>query len=109
MIISGGVNIYPEEIEAVLSTHPAVADVAVFGAPHPDLGEQVVAIVEVRPGAPTPGTAEELTEFCKTRLARFKAPRRIELVDELPRLPTGKLNKAQLRDRYTTGPGGHTA
>lgn len=100
MIISGGVNIYPEEIEGTLSSHRDVADVAVFGAPHPDLGEQVVAVVELRPGTWTPEIAKELTDFCRDRLARFKAPRRIEFVERLPRLPTGKLNKKALQTRY---------
>lgn len=100
MIISGGVNIYPEEIENTLSSHEDVVDVAVFGAPHPDLGEQVVAVVELRPGVATEDISEQLTEFCRQRLARFKTPRRFDFVDRLPRLPTGKLNKRQLQEQH---------
>lgn len=101
MIISGGVNIHPEEIEEVLSGHPSVADSAVFGVPHPDFGEEVVAVVEPAPSVSAgPDLATELAEHCRTHLARFKAPRRFEFVDDLPRLPTGKLNKRSLQDRY---------
>lgn len=103
MIISGGVNIHPEEIEAVLSTHPAVADVAVFGVPHPDFGEEVVAVVELATGISRDAELTgELSEHCRARLARFKSPRRFEFVDELPRLPTGKLNKRSLRSEYAS-------
>lgn len=104
MIISGGVNIYPEEIEAVLAGHPGVADVAVFGVPHPDLGEQVAAVVELASGGPDPADAPgSLTAYCRERLAGFKVPRVYEFVAELPRLPTGKLNKRALRERFGTG------
>ncbi|MDT7726343.1 MAG: hypothetical protein QOI21_2919 [Actinomycetota bacterium] len=95
-IISGGVNIYPTEIENALLAHPAVADAAVFGVPDPEFGEQVKAVVETR----EPVTDTELIEFCRARLARFKAPKSIDFADRLPRLPTGKLNKNILRDRY---------
>jgi fatty-acyl-CoA synthase len=101
MIISGGVNIHPEEIESALASHASVSDAAVFGLPHPDLGEQVVAIIEPKAGLTGSDTlAEELREHCRTLLARFKAPRRIEFVESLPRLPTGKLNKKSLREEY---------
>ncbi len=101
MIISGGVNIHPEEIEAVLSTHPGVADVAVFGLPHADLGEEVVAVVELdSAAAPGPEMSDALTAHCREHLARFKAPRHYEYVDRLPRLPTGKLNKSLLQSEY---------
>ncbi len=101
MIISGGVNIYPREIEDVLVTHPAVADVAVFGIPNEDLGEEVKAVVQlVDPTAASPAMARELLDFCGGQLARFKVPRSLDFEAELPRLPTGKLYKRLLRDKY---------
>lgn len=101
MIISGGVNIYPQECENLLITHPKVADAAVFGVPNEDLGEEVKAVVQLMPGIPPNGdTAKELIEFCGQHLARHKVPRSIDFEDELPRLPTGKLYKRLLRDRY---------
>jgi long-chain acyl-CoA synthetase len=101
MIISGGVNIYPQETENLLITHPKVADAAVFGVPNADLGEEVKAVVQLMPDVPTgPQTAEELIAFCKQHLARQKVPRSIDFEPELPRLPTGKLYKRLLRDRY---------
>ncbi|HKS19781.1 MAG TPA: AMP-binding protein [Bradyrhizobium sp.] len=101
MIISGGVNIYPQECEDLLITHPKVADAAVFGVPHPDLGEEVKAVVQPMPEV-TPGSelAEELIAFCKKSLSYQKVPRSIDFEAELPRLPTGKLYKRLLRDRY---------
>jgi long-chain acyl-CoA synthetase len=104
MIISGGVNIYPQECENLLITHPKVADAAVFGVPNDDLGEEVKAAVQLMPGiAPGPGIAEELKAFCAEHLARQKCPRSIDFETELPRLPTGKLYKRLLRDRYWQG------
>jgi len=104
VIISGGVNIYPAEVEAELSCHPAVADVAVFGIPHDDWGEEVKAVVEPVPGAePGPGLTAELVEFLSGRVARFKLPRTIDYVAELPRDPNGKLYKRRLRDPYWAG------
>ena len=101
MIISGGVNIYPQECENLLITHPKVADAAVFGVPNADLGEEVKAVVQLMPGVPKTGaTAEELIAFCSQHLARQKVPRSVDFEDELPRLPTGKLYKRLLRDRY---------
>lgn len=98
MIISGGANIYPAEIEATLMEHPAVADVAVIGVPDPHWGESVKAIVERRPGASV--TTEELIAFCNERLADYKRPRSIDFVDELPRNPAGKLLKTRIREPY---------
>ena len=102
MIISGGVNIYPAEIESQLILHPKVADVAVFGIPNDDWGEEVKAVVQ-----PVEGTdvslAEELTAFARERLAGYKVPRSFDFVDELPRDPNGKLYKRKLRDPYWAG------
>jgi long-chain acyl-CoA synthetase len=101
MIISGGVNIYPQECENLLITHPKVADAAVFGVPNIDLGEEVKAVVQPMPGVATgPELEAELIQFCQDNLAKQKCPRSIDFEDELPRLPTGKLYKRQLRDRY---------
>lgn len=101
MIISGGVNIYPQECETLLITHSKVADAAVFGVPNEDLGEEVKAVVQLMPGiAPGPETVEELMVFCSAHLARQKRPRSIDFMAELPRAPTGKLYKRILRDRY---------
>ncbi|HEY3680345.1 MAG TPA: AMP-binding protein [Bradyrhizobium sp.] len=101
MIISGGVNIYPQECENLLITHPKIADAAVFGVPNADLGEEVKAVVQPMPGiSPGPDLAEELMAFCSQGLARQKVPRSIDFEAELPRLPTGKLYKRLLRDRY---------
>jgi long-chain acyl-CoA synthetase len=99
MIISGGVNIYPREIEDVLITHPAVADVAVVGRPDDDMGERVVAYVQAAdPGPADARLPDELISWCRERLTHFKCPREIRFVDELPRLPTGKLLKRLLPD-----------
>jgi long-chain acyl-CoA synthetase len=101
MIISGGVNIYPQECENLLITHPKIADAAVFGVPNADLGEEVKAVVQPMPGvSPSEELAAELIAFCNQSLARQKVPRSIDFEAELPRLPTGKLYKRLLRDRY---------
>ena len=105
MIISGGVNIYPAEIESVLITHPRVADVAVFGIPNPEWGEEVKAVVELLPGQRTSDEAAraDLLEFLQGRVARYKLPRSIDFLDALPRDPNGKLYKRRLRDPYWVG------
>ncbi len=101
MIISGGVNIYPQETENLLITHPKVADAAVFGVPNIDLGEEVKALIQPMPDIePDDELAQELMDFCMQHLSRQKCPRSIDFEEELPRLPTGKLYKRQLRDRY---------
>jgi long-chain acyl-CoA synthetase len=101
MIISGGVNIYPQECENLLITHPKIADAAVFGVPNEDLGEEVKAVVQPMPGVEAgPELAQELILFCSQSLSRQKVPRSIDFADQLPRLPTGKLYKRLLRDRY---------
>ncbi|MCV7220321.1 AMP-binding protein [Mycolicibacterium elephantis] len=101
VIISGGVNIYPQEIENLLITHPEVMDAAVFGVPDDDFGEAVKAVIQpVDPDGGTPELAQRLREFCLAHLARFKCPKTFDFIDEMPRLPTGKLYKRQLRDQY---------
>ena len=101
MIISGGVNIYPQETENLLITHPKVMDAAVFGVPNDDLGEEVKAVVQLVDGVePGPELERELIEFCREHLAHYKCPRTVDFEAELPRLPTGKLYKRLLRDRY---------
>jgi long-chain acyl-CoA synthetase len=107
MIISGGVNIYPQETENLLVTHPKVMDVAVIGVPDEDLGEVVKAVVQPSPGVEADGALErELIAFCRQHLAHFKCPRTVDFEDSLPRLPTGKLYKRLLRDRYWSGHSG---
>jgi long-chain acyl-CoA synthetase len=104
MIICGGVNIYPQECENLLITHPKVADAAVFGVPNEDLGEEVKAAVQLMPGVPPgPEITEELMAFCAAHLAPQKWPHSFDFEAELPRLPTGKLYKQKLRDRYWQG------
>jgi acyl-CoA synthetase (AMP-forming)/AMP-acid ligase II len=101
MIISGGVNIYPQEAEAVLTLHPMVGDVAVIGVPDAEFGEAVKAVVEPPAGvAGDDALAKELIEFCRSKLAGYKCPKSVDFVETLPRLPTGKLLKRQLRKRY---------
>jgi long-chain acyl-CoA synthetase len=101
MIISGGVNIYPQEVENELTMHPAVVDVAVIGVPNADLGEEVKAVViAADPAAAGEQLETELIGYCRSRLAHYKCPVSVDFVEELPRLPTGKLLKRQLRDRY---------
>jgi long-chain acyl-CoA synthetase len=101
MIISGGVNIYPQETEDLLVTHPKVTDAAVIGVPDDDLGEAVKAIVQPSPDAePGADLERELLAFCRQHLAHYKCPRSVDFDPELPRLPTGKLYKLVLRERY---------
>ncbi len=104
MIISGGVNIYPAEVEAALLSHPAVGDAAVFGIPDAEWGEQVRAVVEPAAGHETgPALADALDAHCRSVLARYKCPRSIEFTDAMPRDPNGKLYKRRLRDPYWQG------
>jgi long-chain acyl-CoA synthetase len=101
LILSGGVNIYPQEVEDVLALHPQVLDVAVIGVHDDDLGQKVLAIVSpADPDNASPELAEELIEYCRERLARFKCPRGVVFDADLPRLPTGKLAKRLLKERY---------
>jgi acyl-CoA synthetase (AMP-forming)/AMP-acid ligase II len=101
MVISGGVNIYPAEVEAVLHAHPAVIDAAVIGVPDEQWGEAVKAVVQLRPGMHA--TAEELIVFCDERLAGYKKPKTVDFVDELPRDAAGKLLKRMVREPYWAG------
>jgi long-chain acyl-CoA synthetase len=104
MIISGGVNIYPQEAENLLVTHPKVLDVAVFGVPNEEFGEEVKAVVQLRHAADAGKALEaELIAFCRENLSALKCPRSIDFMDELPRHPTGKLYKRLLRDKYWAG------
>ena len=105
-IISGGVNVYPREAEDVLILHPAVLDVAVFGVPHPEFGEEVKAAVQLVEGAsPTSELAEELIAFSRDKLAKFKCPRSVDFLVALPRTPAGKLRKSELRAQYRPNAG----
>jgi fatty-acyl-CoA synthase len=104
MIISGGVNIYPQEIENVLALHPKVFDVAVIGVPDAEMGEQVKAVVQLREGVTASDQlAAEIIAYARDRIAHYKAPKSVDFVDELPRTATGKLVKRILIDRYTQG------
>ena len=106
MIISGGVNIYPQEAEDVLIGHPKVADVAVIGVPNEEFGEEVKAVVELIDAADaSPELAADLLRHCQDHLAQYKCPRSVDFEAELPRAPSGKLYKRRLRDRYWAGHG----
>ncbi len=101
MIISGGVNIYPQEIEDALILHPKVQDVAVVGVPDEEMGEAVKGVVQLVEGiAPGPEIEQELLEYTREHIAHYKCPKSIDFEAELPRLPTGKLYKRLLKDRY---------
>jgi len=104
MIISGGVNIYPAEIESVLLTHPKVADAAAFGIPNEDWGEEVKGVVELAEGVePSDEVAREILAYCADKLAKYKTPKTIDFTEEMPRDPNGKLYKRKLRDPYWEG------
>jgi long-chain acyl-CoA synthetase len=94
MIIRGGYNVYPREVEDVLYEHPAVAEVAVIGVPHPELGQEVGAAIKLKPGATA--SADELRDFVKGQLAAYKYPRYVQLFDALPKGPTEKILKRQI-------------
>jgi len=105
MIITGGVNVYPQEVEAVLTTHPAVGDVAVIGLPDAEWGETIVAVVQPVDGrAPDDALADELLAHCRAQLAKYKCPRRVEFRASLPRTDACKLSKRALRDEYARQP-----
>jgi fatty-acyl-CoA synthase len=100
MIISGGVNIYPQEVEDLFSLHPSVADIAVIGVPDDEMGERVVAFVQPADGTDRDALPAQLTSYARERMGHFKVPREFLVTDDLPRTPTGKLVKGELRDRY---------
>ncbi|TGD71262.1 acyl-CoA synthetase [Mangrovimicrobium sediminis] len=105
MIISGGVNIYPQQIEDALALYPGIEDVAVIGVPNEDLGEEARALVQLAPGSEgSDALAEQIQEFVRARLGKQLVPRSVEFVAALPRMPTGKLNKKALRERYWPAP-----
>ena len=104
MIISGGANIYPAEIESVLLMHPKVADAAAFGIPNEDWGEEVKAVIELAEGVQsTPAVTDEILAFCEDKLAKYKRPKTIDFIEHMPRDPNGKLYKRKLRDPYWQG------
>jgi long-chain acyl-CoA synthetase len=104
LIISGGVNIYPAEVDAVLLMHPAVADAATVGVPNEEWGEEVKAVVQLAAGQPASSAlADELLQFCRERLAHMKCPRSIDFDPELPRSDAGKIVRRRVRDRYWAG------
>jgi acyl-CoA synthetase (AMP-forming)/AMP-acid ligase II len=104
LIITGGVNVFPQEVENVLAVHPKVADDAVFGVPNDDLGEEVKAVVQpIDWDEAGPALERELIDYCRQHLAAIKCPRSVDFEPELPRHPTGKLYKRLLRDRYWAG------
>lgn len=104
MIVSGGVNIYPQEVENLLVMHPKLVDAAVFGVPNDEFGEEVKAVVQPIPGVEAGSALEaELIDYCRSHLATYKCPRTIEFDPELPRDPNGKLYKRRIRDRYWQG------
>jgi acyl-CoA synthetase (AMP-forming)/AMP-acid ligase II len=101
MIVSGGENVYPAEVESVLYSHPEVADVAVIGVPDERWGEAVKAIVVRRPGSSV--SEEQLMDYCQGKVAGYKRPRSVDFAEALPRNPTGKILKRELRERYWKG------
>jgi acyl-CoA synthetase (AMP-forming)/AMP-acid ligase II len=104
MIVSGGVNIYPQEVENLLIMHPKLVDAAVFGVPNDEFGEEVKAVVQPVGGVTArPDLEAELIEYCRAQLAGYKCPRTVEFVQELPRDPNGKLYKRRIRERYWQG------
>jgi long-chain acyl-CoA synthetase len=104
MIIAGGVNIYPAEVENALMLHPKVADAAVFGIPHEDLGEEVKGVIEPVDGVePSPDLEREILDYLSEHVAKYKMPRSIDFIEEMPRDPNGKLYKRRLRDPYWAG------
>jgi long-chain acyl-CoA synthetase len=104
LIISGGVNVYPAEVDAVLLTHPAVGDAATIGVPHPEWGEEVKAVIELKADVtPTPELVAELLALCRRELAGYKCPRTVDFVEHLPREDNGKIYKRKLRDQYREG------
>jgi acyl-CoA synthetase (AMP-forming)/AMP-acid ligase II len=103
MIVSGGENVYPAEVESALSAHPAVADLAVIGVPDDRWGEAVKAVVVLAEGQDEASAAPAILDYARERLAGFKCPRSVDFIDELPRNPSGKLLKREIRAPYWEG------
>ena len=101
MIISGGLNVYPQEVEQVIWAHPAVQDCAVIGIPDEEWGELITAVVELNPGAEV--SADELIALCRSKLGGVKTPKRVDFIKSLPRSPAGKVLKRDLRETYWAG------
>jgi acyl-CoA synthetase (AMP-forming)/AMP-acid ligase II len=101
MIVTGGENVYPAEVENVLFEHPAVADAAAIGVPHEKWGETVKAVIVLKPGQSA--TEQEIIDFTRSRIAKFKAPTSVDFIELLPRNPSGKVLKRELREPYWTG------
>jgi long-chain acyl-CoA synthetase len=99
MIIRGGYNVYPREVEEVLYSHPDVEEASVFGVPHDHYGEEVKAVVRIKAGSSTDPAV--LIEYCKKHIAAYKYPRFVEVIDELPKGPTGKILKREIREKYS--------
>ena len=99
MIIRGGFNVYPREVEEVLYTHPDIEEASVIGVPHQHYGEEVKAVVTVKRSATV--SPEEVVEYCKKHVAAYKYPRMVEIVEELPKGPTGKILKREIRERFS--------
>jgi long-chain acyl-CoA synthetase len=109
VVISGGVNIYPRECEDVLLLHPEVTDAVCLGLPDSEMGERLVAVVEPRPGASADDAlAQALVDYCRERIANYKCPRQVFFWSELPRLPTGKIAKKDVRQTLLSGLRGHS-
>ena len=102
MIISGAFNVFPVVVENVLAEHPAIRECAVVGAPHPEWGEAVVAVVSLRPG--TSASPQELIEFCRGKVGKWEVPKHVEIIDELPKGGTHKIAKHQLREGFRQHP-----
>jgi long-chain acyl-CoA synthetase len=103
-IISGGVNIYPQEVDAALLQHPAVLDVCTVGVPNEEWGEEVKTVVQLKPElTPSATLADDIREFARARLPGFKCPRSVDFVDDLPRLPSGKIQRRLVREPYWAG------
>jgi len=102
LLVSGGYNVYPTVVENVLAEHPAVREVVVVGAPHPQWGEAVVGVVSLRPGKEA--EPQELIDFCRNKVGKWEVPKHLEIVDELPKGATGKLQKHEVRDRFRRQP-----
>jgi long-chain acyl-CoA synthetase len=104
LIISGGVNIYPQEVDSGMMQHPAVHDVCTIGVPNEEWGEEVKSVVQLNPGfEPSDALGQELIEFTREHVAHYKCPKTVDFADDLPRLPTGKIQRRLVREPYWEG------